>query len=181
LNRHYERLSDKAGLQPEFQRTYVTGFRDAKYTDVLTGNANGGTMGMGAEPASLRFVVLSDQFGINASRITPIPGYEDIVIHGDKTGFEFRDNDGNVSPVNVHELARMLRESPDYHGGAIRLVACESGAKGATAAQNLADDLQVDVLAPSDVVWIAEDGTMTIGKKWGVNSGRWVLFKPRKE
>lgn len=178
LNKYYEQLADKVGIGPEFQRTYVPGFKDTK---VLTSNTVSGTIGTGAQPASLRFVVRSDQFGINASKISPISGYEDVVIHGDKTGFEFRNTDGHASPVNVHELAGMLRESPDYHGGPIRLVACESGAEGATAAQNLADDLGVDVLAPSDVVWIAEDGSMRIGPSWDSNSGHWVLFKPRKE
>lgn len=44
LNQKYEVLAKKAGLQPEFQRTYVAGFKDAKYTETLTSNANSGTM-----------------------------------------------------------------------------------------------------------------------------------------
>lgn len=40
----YERVSDLAGMGPDFRRTYVAGFRDAKAEKELTGTAGGGTM-----------------------------------------------------------------------------------------------------------------------------------------
>lgn len=38
LNEHYKALSRGAGLKPEYERTYVSGFRDAKGAEVLTNN-----------------------------------------------------------------------------------------------------------------------------------------------
>ena len=49
LNEHYKALSRGAGLKPEYERTYVSGFRDVRLTDAMSG----GTMFM-AEAASVR-------------------------------------------------------------------------------------------------------------------------------
>ena len=135
---------------------------------------------MKSEPASLIFMHHADQFTSNAAKIQPIDGYEDVVVHGDKIGFEFRNADGKSENVSVQEFANILRDSPAYHGGDIRLISCETGADGATSAQALANSLKVNVLAPSDFVWIAEDGSMNIGTGWNDNTGKWILFKPKE-
>ena len=135
----------------------------------------------GAEPASLRYVNNQDDLYRNAAKIEPIDGYEDIVSHGDPVGFVFKDIDGNEREVSVADFVDMLSENPEYHGGDIRLIACESGADGSVVAQGIADRLGVNVMAPSDIVWVNEDGSMTIGKKPNQNTGEWRVFKPREE
>jgi hypothetical protein len=55
------------------------------------------------------------------------------------------------------------------------LISCETGADDAIAAQYLAKYLDVDIMAPSDIVYVYEDGTMKIGIN---NTGTWKIFKP---
>ena len=112
-----------------------------------------------------------------AKNITPIEGYEDQVIHGDKYGFEIRDLNDNVSSAYTpEEFAEILKEDPNYHGGNIRLISCSSGVEDGNAAQALADALGVDVLAPTKDVFICLDGSMKVGEN---NEGRWILYKKR--
>ena len=133
-----------------------------------------------SEPLSIRYVNNQEQFYVNTGKIKPIDGYEDIVCHGDKYGFTFKDMDGKESTVSVKEMAAMLKENPEYHGGSIRLISCEAGADGSVVAQGLADEMGVKVLAPSDVLWVHENGTMGIGAEPNDNTGEWREFDPRR-
>jgi hypothetical protein len=60
----------------------------------------------------------------------------------------------------------------------VRLVACETGCPGSTAAQDLAHELGVDVVAPDDIVWAFPNGDLTIGQTPTANTGTWVRFSP---
>ena len=121
-----------------------------------------------------------DRLYTNAAQIKPIEGYEDIVVLGDRFGFVYRDADGNEKAnISVEEFAEIVKGMPSYHGSAIRLISCESGAEGAITAQYLADMMGVNILAPSDIVWVDEKGHMTIGPTPLTNTGEWVIFKPR--
>ena len=113
-------------------------------------------------------------------KVEPLPGFEDIGIHGDRLGFAYKDADGNESHLSVKEFAEIIRKSGSYHGGNIRLLSCETGADGAIAAQGLADELGVNVMAPSDVLYIHFDGSMTIGDIL-TSTGKWVIFEPRQK
>ena len=116
-----------------------------------------------------------------AKKVKPIDGYEDIFIHGDETGFIINDSSGNVSNrYTPREFASVLRKDPTYHGGDIRLCSCGTGADGAISANALAHQLGINILAPSDTLWIHYDGTMTIGPTAKANTGEWVLFKGRR-
>ena len=116
-----------------------------------------------------------------SKKVKPIDGYEDIAIHGDWSGFSINDSNGNeIESYTPKEFAEILKEDPNYHGGNVRLLSCETGSKGAVAAQQLADALNVDVLAPTDVLFIDFNGKMTIGPDEYTNSGDWKLFKPRR-
>lgn len=42
LNEYYNNLTRETGLKPEYERTYVAGFRDVKAAKPLTDGANGG-------------------------------------------------------------------------------------------------------------------------------------------
>lgn len=53
--------------------------------------------------------------------IKPIKGFEDMVIHGDKTGFAYFDKSGKELYYTVREFAEILKSSGLYQGGNIRL------------------------------------------------------------
>ena len=144
----------------------------------LKENLGDGIIRKKSEPMS-RYLNSSEDIYYNASRVKPIDGYEDIFIHGDKTGFAYKNLDGvETDYYTPREFAEILRSDPNYNGGNIRLFACESGADGAITAQILSNILNVDVLAPSDIVWIDSFGNFTIGHPC-INKGEWRLFKPQ--
>lgn len=66
-----------------------------------------------------------------------------------------------------------------YNGGAIRLVFCDTAAKGATSAQELADALGVNVMAPTKAVFVDILGEMTVGSDPFTNDGKWIILNPR--
>ena len=71
-----------------------------------------------------------------------------------------------------------MSADPSYTGGPVRLISCETGAPGAAAAQNLANKLGVDVMAPNDVVWAYPNGDLTVGPTQYDRSGGWDTFSP---
>jgi hypothetical protein len=79
--------------------------------------------------------------------------------------------------IKTNTLASFIKKS-NYQGGNIRLIACNTGSEGATAAQNLSNKMKVDVLAPTSTVWVGANGTMTVGSRPGVNTGSWKIFTP---
>ena len=145
----------------------------------LTGGENGGIINT-REPLS-SFLNSSEQLYENAKKIIPLPDYQDIVIHGDKTGFSYKDKDGNETLLNVGEFTKILKESGLYKGGKIRLISCEAAAPGAHTAQWFANDMGVEVLAPTDIVWVDRDGNMTIGPDEFTDSGAWITIEPETE
>ena len=58
--------------------------------------------------------------------IKPIKGFEDMVIHGDKTGFAYFDESGKELHYTVREFAEILKSSGLYQGGIVRLIKCKS-------------------------------------------------------
>lgn len=135
--------------------------------------------------ASPTYVSRSDLLYKHAEQIKPLKGYEDVVVHGDEIGFVFRDANGVDSALSVLEFAQILRSTPTYHGGSIRLISCDTGAPNAVTAQALANELRVVVLAPSKAVFVAPDGEMIIASsfddaKQGVGLGKWIKFKPKR-
>lgn len=156
----------------ERMRTYFKGAKS------LTSGGSGGIIK--ATPMS-KYINSSDDLYEIAKNIKPIDGYEDIVIHGDSTGFEIRGKDDvTVSQYSPREFADILREDPNYHGGNIRLISCESGKGDLCAAQMLANQLQVDVMAPNKLAWVFPNGEIVIGETEFENTGEWVVFKPQR-
>uniref|UniRef100_UPI00140AD219 DUF6531 domain-containing protein n=1 Tax=Streptomyces sp. YIM 98790 TaxID=2689077 RepID=UPI00140AD219 len=113
----------------------------------------------------------------NAPRLD---GYHDVVIHGTPNSV----TPGGTSRHWDHrELANRLRRDPTYGGGDIRLVACSTGSPNGSFAQDLANQLGVNVLAPHDKVWIWDNGAMRVGDsarsaaRTSPSDG-WSLFAP---
>lgn len=91
------------------------------------------------------------------------------------------------------EAADMIRNSQAFNGQNIRLISCQTGANGENSiAQQIADELGVDVMAPTEIVTVEPvEGKMFISNNdiltrlWirgenVIETGKWVIFKPRK-
>ena len=176
----YEKIADRTGIkaQPE-KMSFVKG-KDSALPNVGKVVDNSGKSGIiKGEPVS-KYLNSSDQLYYNASKIKPIPDYEDITIHGDRYGFEIRGKDGKmVAEYTPREFAEILRQDLNYHGGNIRLISCEAGTEDMGAAQMLANQLGINVMAPTDIVWVMPDGEMIIGATEFENTGNWKVFMPK--
>lgn len=145
---------------------------------------------------SSRFVNTNDILFRNAERIKPLDGYSDIVMHGSPTELLAFGNDGEEWSYNAKEAAELIRNSREFCGKPIRLIACQTGALKDGIAQQIADELGVCVLAPTEMVRVDIDGNMFIsdndvlGDLWNTcseevragikDTGKWIEFKPRK-
>ena len=173
LREYYKDFSAKAGLPTQNERAQVAGFGRSLSGKAIWAEKNA------YAAASPIFVNKNDKLYEYGKKIKPIKGYEDVVTHGDKIGFIFKDADGKESNVSVVEFANILRKSKLYHGGDIRLIACEAGADDSIVAQALADELGVNILAPSNFVFVDWDGNMTIGPDRFTNNGKWIIIHPK--
>jgi uncharacterized protein YukE len=132
-----------------------------------------------AAGAQSNFMAKGENFANYASRAKPEPGYHDVIAHGDgktfgSTGTSWADG----TNFDHRVLSSLLKNDPAYTGGPVRLLSCYSGAENATAAQNLANKLGVEVLAPTDKLWAYGSGRMTIGATPTANTGVFTSFKP---
>lgn len=128
-------------------------------------------------------------------KVKPIKGYEDfedIGIHGSEENVICYLDDGTQLTITPQELAEMLKNEKEsgygnYKGGNIRLLSCNTGSLDDGVAQQLADILQVDVLAPTETLSVDQNGRTLITndryliRKWSrgenVNdTGEWKLF-----
>ncbi len=117
--------------------------------------------------------------------VKPIDGYTDVAVHGSKDKFWYlKDATAPTNPdswisFNQRSLANYVKGS-DYSGGPIRLLSCETGAADAVAAQNFSNKMGVEILAPTDTLWIFPSGRMSIGPSQFKNTGTWESFFPKK-
>jgi hypothetical protein len=110
----------------------------------------------------------SDQVSINvAEHAPPDPGKFDVVVHGNGPDFV---TDG--MPTNPAQIADAVRGNPNYTGQPIRLLSCYS-ANGA--AQELADELGVEVIAPTSRIGTPTNPPFSVILDQG---GTWQTFKP---
>ena len=145
------------------------------------------------ESLSLRFLSNRDQVYKNLVNVPPLDGYEDIACHADPYSFGYKDpeTDETVQEASAKEFAKRVRESGKYNGGAIRLIACESGKLEDGLAQKFADEMGEEVLAPTKIVFTNSQGYMVLAdddleavellrnakEKW--NPEGWITFKPK--
>ena len=150
--------------------------------------------------ANGRFVNSNGKLYKYAAKIAPIEGYADFTCHADPDKF-YIDMQGNGNSkdfveLSVEEFAEAIRNSNSYSGGNIRVISCQAGAKEDGVAQRLANELNVSILAPTEIVNIDEDGNMFVSDNeiladiWYHASveerakiketGEWKLFEPQK-
>lgn len=146
---------------------------------------------------SSSFVNSNDLLYVNAKKIKPLDGYSDIVMHGSPTELLAYGNDGEEWSYGAKEAAELIRNSREFCGKPIRLIACQTGALKDGIAQQIADELGVPVLAPTETVTVDIDGEMFVSDNdilsgiWNTSSpeermkiretGTWVEFQPIKK
>ena len=120
-------------------------------------------------------------FGANAAQTPILKGYYDIAAHGTSTSIEiFR------TPINSETLAKIIMARKDYKKGTpIRLLSCFTGddSTGTCFAQELAEMLETEVIAPPFELLISESGRLGKQNKYGkfesVNVEDFRRFKPQ--
>jgi hypothetical protein len=108
------------------------------------------------------YVNKDDELFYALSNVTPEPGFEDFGMHGTPDSVEYYTNSGTRTYYNAHEFADILRADNAYNGGNIRLLSCNTGGSSEGFAQQLANELKVDVKAPTEPLWVDENGNMFI-------------------
>ena len=181
LTNKYAKLSEVSGLPTRMERLQVAGFKPVKAVDK---SVKSGIIKEELTMASSRYLNKHDDLYKRAKKITPLNGYEDIICHGDSIGLVYRDADGKETNVSAKEFVAILKQDPNYKGGNIRLVSCETGAGEKSVAQYIANTLNVEVLAPTEKVFVDSDGKMIVTNSRSkaaqrVNTGYWKLFKPK--
>lgn len=197
--RKLEQFVDEKNLTMDSTRTKVVGFgrkestrasgRAKKYENYLSK--------IQKEKAKQAFIKMAKDGNIfinnwNKSlierirKIKEIDGYTDIFVHGDEYSVVYEINEKIEINVSASEFAEVLRVSPHYKGGNIRLISCKTGAGRGIVPSFLAKEFGVDVIAPTEDVNIFEDGTMILSNKKNVakttiETGKWLRFTPSGE
>lgn len=128
-----------------------------------------------------KFVLVSagegEKFGEYAAKTKPEEGYVDVIIHAAADGTLQMMHNGEWKEMTISELDDALR-ARGYDGKAIRLISCGTGSSNVTTAQKIANQLEVEVLAPTDTVWAYPNGKLVVGPDAKTNSGTWKSFTP---
>ena len=133
---------------------------------------------------SSRYLNKNDILYQRAAKIEPLEGFEDIVTHGDPYSIAFIDSEGAETNITAAEFVEMLKKDTHYKGGDIRLVVCQAGADNGIVPQYIANELGVNVLAPTEIVNVDFEGNMILADdetdaRAGIETGEWKLFKPK--
>jgi hypothetical protein len=145
--------------------------------------------------ASALFVGKTDLLYEHAQRIKPLDGYDDFVCHATADTFLIYSGNEEIK-MPAKEYAEHIKASSSFHNRPIRIISCQSGEKADGAAQQLANELGVNVLAPTEEVSVDEDGRMFVSnndvlaelwfeadddiKQYIKETGKWVVFEPQK-
>lgn len=164
---------------------------------VLTDDRKGGKIETNGKytTAGLMFISHRDDLYRFAEKVPPLKSHEDIVFHADRDSFLVLDpeNQDIVSKLSPKDVADLIRNSNNYEDGAIRLLSCQAGYGGnESLAKQLADELGVEVMAPTEILAIDNTGKMFISDNqllidmWEAGekvkeTGKWEVFKPDKQ
>ncbi len=119
-----------------------------------------------AAPGPVNFMADSDRFFLNASKRSDVDpdGFFDVVAHGSPNKIQIETPNGPVL-VDHRTAARMIEQQPGYNGQNVRLLSCSTGACETGFAQNLANKLNVEVQAPTDLLWAYPNGKTLVAPK----------------
>ena len=131
------------------------------------------------------FMESSDRFVKNISKRKNIDadGYFEVIAHGTPDEIQIVHN-GKTIMVDARTAARLIENSEGYNGQPIRLLSCSTGSTENGFAQNLANKLNVEVSAPSDILWATNNGNYFVAAKNARNApdfgamGKFESFYP---
>lgn len=188
----------KEGLYYRRDRTEVYGYKKVDISEnggIIKAERNivGGEEEKYILKLTSKFVNPNERLYINADKIKPIEGYGDIVCHGSPKELLIYGLDDEEWSYSAKEAAEMIRGSNEFKGQSIRLIACQAGAGGSDSiAQQIADELGVNVMASDEMIYINSNGDMFLSDNdilaamWRdgeavKETGKWIVFKPRKQ
>ena len=133
-----------------------------------------------------KYLNKSDPLYEYAKKIKPLDGFEDVVSHGDPFSLVFKNADGKESNVSASEFVDILKKDPEYKGGNIRLISCQAAANGGAIPKYLSREMNVTVIAPTQIVNVDFDGNIILADndedaRMGIETGEWLVFEPGKE
>ena len=114
-----------------------------------------------------------------------INGYFDIIAHGTNISIII-ENKGVKREVNWRVAAKIIRSNKDYKNQNLRLLSCNTGQLDNGFAQNLANKLNRNVLAPTRALWTDKYGRHFVagmdsnGNVNDTDKGTFKLFKPQR-
>ncbi len=83
--------------------------------------------------------------------------------------------------MKARQLAKLIRAQKEYTGQNVRLLSCSTGKKEneheVCFAEELANALNVTVMAPDDVIIFTADGSFYVGRE---ADGDMVMYSPNK-
>ncbi len=187
------------GLSYKADRTAVVGYNksvDASVRKSLTSSAKGGTIekrpyeivksrkkrleivnrGIAEERPIFAVDTDTNKFASYVRNVKPKENFYDVALHGSPTSAEFFGEE-----IDAYTLASIIRNRKDYAPGTkVRLLSCSTGNTDETGdcfAQLLANELNVEVEAPTKDILVYPDGSFDIGEK---NDGETRIFYSRK-
>lgn len=96
----------------------------------------------------------SDVLYERVGHVPPIPGYDDVFLHGDAWGVSTRNADGVEVSIPNSEFIKTLK-ALDLENGALRLCVCSAGAEDRGLANYVAREMNMPVMAATTDVWIS--------------------------
>ena len=114
-------------------------------------------------------------------------GMFDVVAHGAVNAIQIEHNN-RIERIDHRTLVNLLKHNKQYGvGQVIRLLSCNTGASTKSFAQNLANKLNVIVMAPTKLVWAYPDGRHIVASRDPNNPrfpnlndlGKFEYFYPR--
>ncbi len=107
------------------------------------------------------------------------PDEFEVFAHGDKDTV-FDDRQGTKIPLTPEQLAEQIKNSEGYTPGmTIRLCSCNTGVSTDNFAQDLANVLQTNVIAPNNYYHPAHYSLNTqVRGRFGFPKGEWITFTP---
>ncbi|MCK9923303.1 hypothetical protein MXD61_15725 [Frankia sp. AgPm24] len=138
-------------------------------------------------PAGRAFFDRADSAITSALRVAPEPGYFTVDLHGNPSSFLV-----GSEKLNAHDLGRLVLADAHWDHQPVRLLSCRTGQGDRPVAQELANELGVDVLAPTEVVWVRQTTGETVVSSSVLDDeglpvpkipydGLWKIFRPAEE
>lgn len=199
LNDEYRRFSKSTGLRTQQERMNVPGFgakqhraaermleeQEAAAADAVKffGVESKDDLKSAIKRSTMKtkggFACFPDGDALNRNikRVTPLEDHFDVAMHGSPTAVGFGSEETNMS---ARTLAAVIRHSKGYSGQKIRLLSCNTGkivGNNYCFAEELANALGVDVMAPNDILYVSQNGDLQIGD---AGDGCFVVYKPNQ-